>query len=534
VPGRSTPRVLIADDDPSVRSTFRQALTRAGYDVVEAEDGKAALDRLAEVEPDLLLLDVQMPGMSGLEVIESVRSDPTTATVPIILVTGLDDADDRVRGLEAGATDYVTKPVYLAELVARVDAHLRTRWRVGDRIDASLTQRSTVLDVLARVPATMAVTHVADVVCHELRRVDGIAWTLLVELGDVPSVLGADNAGHLLPGDDIPADMAQLLIDRTGTGPWVEPGGLPGSTAPGGVVSAAPVLVGDKPWSVLLVGSGSSDALARSLHLSTVIDAAALTALVVAPRLHTATDAEQVRHELGTILRAAAFFPVFQPVVELTTRRVVGFEALTRFTDGERPDLRFAAAHRVGIGTRLEAATLRAILAQEPFLPDETWLSVNASPSLIVEGDTLSRLAAPIERPLVVEITEHDPVDDYGSIRASLGRLGPDVRLSVDDAGAGYASLRHVLALAPAFLKLDRSWVAGVDGDTNRRELLAGIALFAERTGCTLIAEGIERQEEVDVLEGLGVPLGQGYLLGRPEPLEVPSGATARRAGPTA
>jgi EAL domain-containing protein (putative c-di-GMP-specific phosphodiesterase class I)/CheY-like chemotaxis protein len=519
VPGRSTPRVLIADDDPSVRSTFRQALSRAGYDVVEAEDGKAVLEHLGELQPDLLLLDVQMPGMSGLEVIDAVRADPTTATVPIVLVTGLDEGDDRVRGLEAGATDYVTKPVYLAELVARVDAHLRTRWRVGDRIDACLSQRSTVLDVLARVPATSAVTHVADTVCHELRRVDGIAWTALVELADVPSVLGADGAGALMAGEDVPLAVARLLVDRTGNGPWVEPAGLPGAAMPRGAVSAAPVLVGDKPWSVLLVGSGAGDPLSRSLHLSTVIDAAALTALVVAPRLHTATDAEQVRHELTGIMRATAFFPVFQPVVELVGGRVVGFEALTRFADGERPDLRFAAAHRVGVGTRLEAATLKAVLAQAPLLPGDTWLSVNTSPTLIAEAETLARLVESSSRPIVVEITEHDPVDDYGAIRAGLTRLGPDVRLSVDDAGAGYASLRHVLALAPAFLKLDRSWVAGVDRDLNRRELLAGIAGFADRTGCTLIAEGIERQEEVDVLRELGVPLGQGYLLGRPEPL---------------
>jgi EAL domain-containing protein (putative c-di-GMP-specific phosphodiesterase class I) len=96
------------------------------------------------------------------------------------------------------------------------------------------------------------------------------------------------------------------------------------------------------------------------------------------------------------------------------------------------------------------------------------------------------------------------------------------VRLSVDDAGAGFASLRHVVDLHPHFLKLDRSWVAGIDHDHARQALVAGLVGFAAQTGTEMIAEGIETFEEKHILERIGVRYGQGYLLGRPEPLVIP------------
>jgi EAL domain-containing protein (putative c-di-GMP-specific phosphodiesterase class I) len=97
-----------------------------------------------------------------------------------------------------------------------------------------------------------------------------------------------------------------------------------------------------------------------------------------------------------------------------------------------------------------------------------------------------------------------------------VSRLGP-VELSIDDAGAGYASLRHILELAPAWVKLDVTLVSGIDGDPLRKALAAGLAYFAGQAGQRLIAEGVERQEEADALIGIGVEYAQGFLFGRPE-----------------
>jgi EAL domain-containing protein (putative c-di-GMP-specific phosphodiesterase class I) len=116
----------------------------------------------------------------------------------------------------------------------------------------------------------------------------------------------------------------------------------------------------------------------------------------------------------------------------------------------------------------------------------------------------------------VLEITEHDAIEDYAALRAALAVLGPTVRLAVDDAGAGYASFRHILELAPDLVKLDLGLIRGIDGDLARQALLAGMVHFAVKREILLVAEGIETGEELDVLRSLAIPCGQGYLLGRP------------------
>ena len=120
------------------------------------------------------------------------------------------------------------------------------------------------------------------------------------------------------------------------------------------------------------------------------------------------------------------------------------------------------------------------------------------------------------DRPVVLELTEHDVIHDYVSLRGGLARFEPKVKLSVDDAGAGFSTLRHVVMLEPEYVKLDRSWVSDIHVDPTRQALVAGLSYFARTTGCELVAEGIESDEERDMLTSLDVSLGQGYLLGKP------------------
>jgi len=108
-------------------------------------------------------------------------------------------------------------------------------------------------------------------------------------------------------------------------------------------------------------------------------------------------------------------------------------------------------------------------------------------------------------------------IDDYPALRHELAALGPTVRLAVDDAGAGYASLRHILELAPDFVKLDIGLIRGIDADPARQALIAGMGYFAVKRRLRLIAEGIETAAELKALRALAVGYGQGYLLGRPQ-----------------
>jgi EAL domain-containing protein (putative c-di-GMP-specific phosphodiesterase class I) len=197
----------------------------------------------------------------------------------------------------------------------------------------------------------------------------------------------------------------------------------------------------------------------------------------------------------------------------------VGFEALTRFADGSRPDQVFALALECGLGLALERVTLAAALAGARELPRAAWLSLNVSPSLLSDVELMQSILGVRIRPLVIEITEHEAVPAYGPLREAIQTLGPDVRLAVDDAGAGIANFNHLVELRPDFVKIDAGLVRGVDSDVSRQAVVAGILHFASTAGCEVIAEGIETDAELATLAELGVSLGQGYLLGRPAPV---------------
>ncbi len=253
--------------------------------------------------------------------------------------------------------------------------------------------------------------------------------------------------------------------------------------------------------------------------MAAAIDYASILTAVIGPSLANRRETGDTRIRLRHDLATHAFYPVFQPIVAIETREVVGFEALTRFTDGTAPDVRFAEATAFGLGAEFELAAVDAALAQAPKLPAGTFLTLNVSPAVAMgSAKRLRRQIADSARPLVLELTEHVPIADYGVLRAALAALG-NVEIAVDDAGAGYASLRHILELRPAFAKLDISLVRGIDGDEMRQAMAAGFQYYALRTGCRLVAEGVETEEEASALRALGVDLGQGYLFGRPERL---------------
>ena len=143
---------------------------------------------------------------------------------------------------------------------------------------------------------------------------------------------------------------------------------------------------------------------------------------------------------------------------------------------------------------------------------------MNVSPKLAGAVVPLGLALRGSGRPIVLEITEHDPIDDYTTMVAGLRTIGEGVRIAVDDAGAGYAGLRQILEMRPDVVKLDIALVHGIDGDPARRALASAMVAFAFDTGATVLAEGIETTDELETLRSLGVSLGQGFLLARPAP----------------
>ncbi len=248
---------------------------------------------------------------------------------------------------------------------------------------------------------------------------------------------------------------------------------------------------------------------------------------VIADRIDEQHAAQRVQRETVARIRHAmdsgAPRIVYQPIYALRPQRLEGFECLSTFDLEPRrpPNVWFDAAAGAGLGTELELHALHKALEMLPAFAPHLSLSINCSPAAVLDGSLARTLEFADLSRIVVEITEHATVDNYTTLAATLQPLRDrGARLAIDDAGAGYASMRHILNLQPDVIKLDMSITRGIDTDASRRALARGLILFAHDIGSGITAEGVETEDEARTLGDLGVDHLQGYLLGRPMPFD--------------
>jgi EAL domain-containing protein (putative c-di-GMP-specific phosphodiesterase class I) len=225
------------------------------------------------------------------------------------------------------------------------------------------------------------------------------------------------------------------------------------------------------------------------------------------------------RKRIRRVLEDDDFAIAVQPIVRLDSGVLVGAEALARFPSppAQGPDRWFAEAYAAGLGTQLELAAARRAINLLDELPPHAYLTVNIGPEAMATPEFLELVTGADAQRLVVELTEHFAVEDYERLRAALcGLRRAGARLAIDDTGAGFASLAHILKLSPEVIKLDRGLARGIDADPVRRALAAALVDFAKQTGAQVVAEGLETDAELATVRELGIDLGQGYLLGRP------------------
>lgn len=239
------------------------------------------------------------------------------------------------------------------------------------------------------------------------------------------------------------------------------------------------------------------------------------------PSRNAHDTASQRRSRVTKIVSEERLLTAFQPIRSLATGNVIGAEALSRFAteDGSGPEYWFQEASAVGLGSELEFAAMTSALMSARNLPDHVYVALNVSPQTCVDPALLAFVDNMPLAPdrIVLEMTEQAPVDDYDELTAALAPLrSRGVRIAIDDAGSGFASMRHVLQIRPDIIKLDRTLISGIDRDSYKDALGAAIVDFANRTGATIVAEGIETHAELEAVTALGMTAGQGYLLGRP------------------
>lgn len=251
---------------------------------------------------------------------------------------------------------------------------------------------------------------------------------------------------------------------------------------------------------------------------------AELAAFEINREFEAKREAEEKRVRIENIIQNGGLSIVYQPIWKIDENRPIGLECLSRFAGSPKrpPDVWFNEAAEAGLAVDLELMAIRlalAAFAASP-LPADVYLAVNASPATILSGGLPAALAGLHADRIVLEITEHAHIADYAALLAALQPLRQrGIRLAVDDAGAGYASLQHILHLRPDIIKLDMGLTRHIDLDPARRALASALIRFAADTGSRIIAEGVETGSELKSLRALGVEKAQGYFLGRPMPL---------------
>ncbi len=555
-------RIYVVDDEAVNLRLLERFLGLVGFeDIHSFTDPRAALAATEAHEPDLILLDLHMPGLDGFDVLAALHeliSDDDF--LPVLILTGDQEREARSRALASGATDFLAKPFYFEELTLRTRNLIRTRQlheavRTHNR-DLTVEVRATsdalaeveahwrsVTQGLARLTRVGSVEATAAAVCAEFAKLPDLAGVALFEFeaeGTVvpltppappefgSAVKAAISAGHLTkrPREATRWGSAESWLAELPIGTHRRPRAEERFSA----AIFVPLRSESATLGLLVAGGTGPDAADVLARRRPALEAfAAIASALLAPEIEERRHADAMRMRVRRLIDERAFEPVFQPIVDLTIGTTVGYEALTRFHDRVRPDRRFAAAAAVGLGLELEVATLTAAIAAARELPADRFVSLNVSPELVLEGNRLASLLLGTRAPVVLELTEHAPVDDYQALRGAIDRLGSSVRVAVDDAGAGYSSFRHVVELRPDFVKIDIGLVRTIARDAVRRAFVAGMTHFALGAGCTLIAEGVESEAERAVLQGLAVGLGQGYLFGRPAPARAMAEARSSR-----
>ncbi|MGZ8438947.1 MAG: EAL domain-containing protein [Candidatus Limnocylindrales bacterium] len=438
----------------------------------------------------------------------------------------------------AAAAVIVTGVARQVHLYIREARAVEAERRAGVGLAAEIHERAATLFSLQRLTPGATLDDTAREICREALQLDGIDLASIRIYGPDDSVVplaveGLGSRATKLVGHPLqPAHAARVRV-RAVDGSWERSWDqidnpyqqVLRDLGVQRTVNAA------LRWNDLIIGDiglgtcSNESAVSLWDRLSTVEEFAVVASALLGPALAERDRAVALRRSLRGVLKARSFHPVFQPIVELASREVVGYEALTRFDSGQRPDLCFADAWSVGLGPELEFATLTVAVEAAMGLGPGVFLDLNASPRLLAYPELLRDVLSSAGRPLVLEITEHETIDDYDALRDALRGLGRDVRVAVDDAGAGVANFGHIIDLRPDFVKLDISLVRQVNANLGRQAMVVGMRHFSRTAGCRLIAEGVETAEEADTLTSLGVEFGQGYLFGRPEPIEAWVGA---------
>ena len=560
--------ILVVDDDTTSRALIRESLSRAGLEVIEAEDGSTALQRFVETAPDLVVMDMETPSLDGLAACAALRRLPQGQDTPVLMVTGRDDVESVNRAFEAGATDFLPKPVNWALFSYRVRYMLRASQtyralRAGEETIRYLAY----YDGLTGLPnRRMMSEHLAQAL-RQVRRSKRPLALLFLDLDNFKSI--NDALGHSW-GDKLLRQVADRLSQCVRSSDLVSRPGAQTTNPPvfrfGGDEFAILLFSLQQEQDALLVVRRIMSALAAPFVFEGhELFATASIGIAVSPSdgddLRTllrnadaamyqakqkgrntfefytksltriCVERMKIEAKLRRAIELEELKLCFQPKLETQSGRLVGAEALLRWNAtglGAVPPERFIPlAEETGlivpIGEWVLREACRQLQAWEavglPVVP----VAVNVSARQFQRSDLSKSISTLLEetglspQSLELELTESAIMADVPRAKGMLQKLSElGVRLSIDDFGTGFSSLSLLRWFRVDALKIDRTFVEDLPQDEDDSAITVGIIAMAHSLGMRVVAEGVETESQFIFLKEHGCDEVQGSLFGLP------------------
>ncbi len=562
-------RIVIAEDETDIRVNLTRLLSLEGYEVWAAPNGRAAFELVRQYLPDLVLSDVMMPEMTGLDLLQTMRTDPLTAHIPTVLLTAKADRSDLREGMNLGADDYLTKPFQRDELLDCIRAQLvkADAKQLAARQLASQAHQMAYFDAVTNLPNR---THLLLLLSQALRDGENAGPALwVIGLDGLPHMAQFMGVGML---DDALRQLARRLnqvasdstnlagcrytVGRLGDDRLVLlvhnwPQDRPMEDLALGLLRAMSHSItvdGQEQFPVISVGACAQasaherpDAMmarlelalaaarARSTHRMVVHEPSSASDLSAAFRLHNDLHRSVERNELRAY---------FQPQVMAADNRLLGFEALMRWS---HPELGLISPVRfipiaedngqiVPMGAWVMQEACKQAVQWQHSLPHGSAplrVAVNLSLRQFSDPDLFNHVQHALEvsglsaTQLELEVTESTAMLDLQhtlDVLKQLKNLG--LKLAIDDFGTGYSSLAYLKRFPLDVLKVDQSFVRHLCTDREDRAIAGAVINLAHSLGLDVIAEGVETQEQHDLLRDMGCDQIQGFLHGKAQPPE--------------
>ncbi len=538
-------KILLVDDQTIITDMLSAMFAPLGFFTRVVNDSLQVVSQVEEFEPDLILLDVSMPGKSGFELSKELKSSARTGHIPIILVTALDDKHTIVEGFSYGVQDYVTKPFHKNELIARAVNHLTLKkqqdfWRMNQKLmddqfdDQGLPRKTTFCKYLESsiaskgVPLALAIFSIYD----------------YGELIPSMKMVNAENLLSLAVFERLHSTaMHNVFVGNLGSGKFgviffCEYGLIEYSMLEMKNSLERLITIGEARVK-LNIKVGYCKMCAGGEDWPELVEKAEIALLDAnkpenppireySPEKHDAFNEKWwILNHLEEALSNDEMTVYYQPQFDLRTLKCTGYEALARWhskTRGSiRPDKFIAIAEKYNLISSVGGRILRQTLSECRAL-NASKVAVNISPMQLKHPDFPQALSDALAHEGVainqieLEITESTVMDNkLVAVIEELMQLGFDI--AIDDFGTGYSNLSILTRLPFAKVKIDRSLISDIHENDKTLALVSAVVKFSEKMGFTVLAEGVEIAEQADILRYIGVGQVQGYLYGRPAPV---------------